>query len=114
MVSPREVFDRMQRYRKERNELREKIVKLQHLPKKVFKLEQKVAQLEKKLEESSSINVDKLRNELLMELEDKIENFFNSSVEKALMPVENEIYLTYMEDLKSAIQSGENKDTVRE
>lgn len=49
MVSQKEVFERMKRYRQERNELREQMKELSDLPQKMLALEQRFSELEKKV-----------------------------------------------------------------
>ena len=91
MISTKEVFDRMKRYRRERNQLRQEMEKLKGLPQQILALQQQVANLEKQVNESSTtINLEELRHELLTEVDNKIEHIVNKlSEDLSLCNVDN-------------------------
>ena len=79
MISTKEVFDRMKRYRRERNQLRQEMEQLKALPQQILALKTQVAELEKQIQDSSTtINREELKQEILIELNNKIENILIS------------------------------------
>ena len=82
MVSPKEVFDRMKRYKKERNELRQQMEELKDLPKKILELEQRFSELENQVENITTFlfNLLDMENPLVQK-EENIELSNNQQIE---------------------------------
>lgn len=114
MISTREVFDRMKRYRRERNELRQQMEKIKGLPKQILALQQQVKCLEEKLKlHSATINVEQLKNEILLELENKMQDILSNSQNLSLLnslEEENTEVSTSLEEEINSLISDEERN----
>lgn len=84
MISLKEVVDRMKRYKKERNELRQKMEQLKHLPQQILELQQRFSKLENKVD-----NIAKFLN--LLDKEESLveEEEINADVHQNQVNVDN-------------------------
>jgi hypothetical protein len=119
MISTREVFDRMKRYRRERNELRQQMAKIKDLPEKILALQKQVENLEQQLKDSSAtINIEQLKSELLRELENKMQkilsNSTNLSQSDSLEEENTESSTSLEKEINNLISHKENNLSVEE
>jgi hypothetical protein len=87
MVSQKEVFDRMKRYRQERNELREQMEELKDLPQKILELEQRFSALEKKVAYLDQFVNQGQSEKYLVEEDDTTEVMQHHLVDEDISPV---------------------------